>query len=363
MLKLSFRLILYIYEDDRLKINTNVDHDAIMRESVRSFLLAAAFLLTSVLVGTLGYMVIEGYSGLDAFYMTMLIVSSVGFGEVLPLSDAGKIFTSVYMVLNLGIFAYIVSVISRYIFEGEFRKIFTTLIFNKRTRKLDNHIIVVGYGRTGAKTCDELKKSGKKFVLVENKDSALKYVPEKPGFEVITDDATEEEVLIRAGIKSAKSIIITLPNDADNMLICITAKGLNPNVNIIARASNEGAEKKLYRAGANKVVKPFAIGGIHMAHLITQPHVIEFLEILTGMTKQDLKLEEFQFNELKEEYRNKTIKELDIRKNTGATVLGIKDPAEGFIFDPNSDTVVENGDVLIILGSEEHIDRFKMYCV
>lgn len=334
-----------------------------MSESVRSFLIAAGFLLTSVMVGTFGYMIIEGYDGLDAFYMTMLIVSSVGFGEVLPLSDAGKVFTSIYMVLNLGIFAYIVSVISRYIFEGEFRKIFTTLIFNKKPKKLNNHIIVVGYGKTGAKTCDELVKSNKEFILIEHNDSALRYVPEKRDFQVINDDATQEEALIKAGIDRASSLIITLPNDADNMLICITARGLNPNLNIIARASEENAEKKLYRAGANKVVKPFAIGGIHMAHLITQPYVIEFLEILTGMTRQDLKLEEFKFNELKEEYKNKTIKELDIRKNTGATVIGIKDPLEGFIFDPNSDTVVENGDVLIILGSEENIDKFKMYCV
>lgn len=334
-----------------------------MSDSVRSFIIAASVLLGSVLIGTYGYMLIEGYTFLDALYMTMLIVSSVGFGEVAPLSSNGKIFTSIYMLLNLGIFAYIVSVISRYIFEGEFRKIFATLIFNKKPKKLNNHIIVVGYGRTGAKTCDELLKSKMEFVLIENKEAAFKYIPEKPSFAVIRDDATKEEVLMKAGINEAKSIIITLPNDADNMLICITARGLNPAINIVARASEESAEKKLYRAGANKVVKPFALGGIHMAHLITQPYVIEFLEILTGITRQDLKLEEFEFNELKENYKNKTIKELDIRNNTGATVIGLKDPKKGFIFDPNSDTVIENGDILIILGTDESITKFKMYCV
>jgi voltage-gated potassium channel len=144
------------------------------------------------------------------------------------------------------------------------------------------------------------------------------------------------------------------------MLICITAKGLNPNINIVARASEESAEKKLYRAGATKVVKPFALGGIHMAHIITQPHVIEFLEILTGVSDQNLKLEEFKFEELKKEFHNKSIEELDIRKNTGATIIGLKDE-KGFTFDPNSETIIRENDIMIVLGSEENLQKFKTY--
>lgn len=320
-------------------------------------------LLVSIGTGTITFTVLEDYSLLDAFYMTMLMVSTVGFREVSPLSDNGKLFASIYMMFNLGIYAYIVSVISRYIFEGEFRKIFTTFIFNKRTKKLKNHVIVVGYGKTGAKTCDELVKSNEQFVLIENDPDVLQYLPEMPRFQVVKEDATREEVLMKARIEEAKSLIVTLPSDADNMIICITAKGINPNLNIIARASEESAEKKLYRAGANKVVKPFAIGGIHMAHLITQPYVIEFLEILTGIKEQDLQLEEYMFNELKEDFKNKTIKELDIRQNTGATVIGVKDPEKGFIFDPNSETPIKKGDILIVLGSQESLKKFQMYCV
>ncbi len=332
-----------------------------MSDSVRSFLYAALVLFTSLLIGVLGYVFIEGYGFLDAIYMTMLLISTVGFSEVAPLSENGKLFTSIYMLFNLGIYAYIVSVISRYIFEGEFQKIFTTFIFNKKTKRVTDHIIVVGYGRTGAKTCDELLKSKEKFILIENNQEAIKYLPKKPNFQIITDDASKEEVLHQAGIEEATSLIITLPDDAENMLICITAKGLNPNINIVARASEESAEKKLYRAGASKVVKPFALGGIHMAHIITQPHVIELLEILTGVADQNLKLEEFKFQELKPEYQNKTIRDLDIRKNTGATVIGLKDDVKGFIFDPNSDTIIGKGDILIVLGSEKNIEQFKMY--
>lgn len=320
-------------------------------------------LLVSIGIGTIAFATLEGYSLLDAFYMTMLMVSTVGFREVSPLTDNGKRFASLYMVFNLGIYAYIVSVISRYIFEGEFKKIFTTFIFNNKTKKLKNHVIVVGYGKTGARTCDELLKNGQQFILIENDPEVLQYLPEVPRFQIIKEDATREEVLMKARIEVAKSMIVTLPNDADNMIICITAKGINPNLNIIARASEESAEKKLYRAGANKVVKPFAIGGIHMAHLITQPHVIEFLEILTGIKEQDLQLEEYMFNELKEDFKNKTIKELDIRQNTGATVIGLKDPEKGFIFDPNSETIIKKGDVLIVLGSHDSLKKFQMYCV
>ncbi len=320
-------------------------------------------LLVSIGIGTIAFATLEGYSLLDAFYMTMLMVSTVGFREVSPLTDNGKLFASLYMVFNLGIYAYIVSVISRYIFEGEFKKIFTTFIFNNKTKKLKNHVIVVGYGKTGARTCDELLKNGQQFILIENDPEVLQYLPEVPRFQIIKEDATREEVLMKARIEVAKSMIVTLPNDADNMIICITAKGINPNLNIIARASEESAEKKLYRAGANKVVKPFAIGGIHMAHLITQPHVIEFLEILTGIKEQDLQLEEYMFNELKEDFKNKTIKELDIRQNTGATVIGLKDPEKGFIFDPNSETIIKKGDVLIVLGSHDSLKKFQMYCV
>lgn len=320
-------------------------------------------LLVSIGTGTITFTLLEDYSLLDAFYMTMLMVSTVGFREVSPLSDSGKLFSSFYMMFNLGIYAYIVSVISRYIFEGEFRKIFATFIYNKKNRKLKNHVIVIGYGRTGARACDELVKSEQQFVLIENDPGVLQYLPEMPRFQVVKEDATREEVLMKARVEQAKSLIVTLPNDADNMIICITAKGINPNINIIARASEESAEKKLYRAGANKVVKPFAIGGIHMAHLITQPYVIEFLEILTGIKEQDLQLEEYMFNELKEEFKNKTIKELDIRQNTGATVIGVKDPEKGFVFDPNSETPIKKGDILIVLGSQESLKKFQMYCV
>ena len=326
------------------------------------FIWAIGLLITSALVGTIGYMLIDGYELMDAFYMSMLVISTVGFQEVKPLSDSGRIFTSFYLIFNFASLAYAISVISVYVFEGEFRKIFKSYLISKKVERLKNHVIVCGYGRNGAKACEELLKSRQKFVVIESNPETLKFLPENYSFEVITGSALEEDVLLLAGIQRAKALIISQQNDADNIVIALTARELNPTIQIVSKASNDSSEKKLHVAGAKSVVKPYALGGIHLANLVTRPYVIEFLELITGVGDHNLKLEEFTFTDLKEEYQNKTIKELNIRKNTGATVIGLKDPDKGFIFNPDSDFIIAKDDVIILFGTDESIDMFKMYC-
>jgi voltage-gated potassium channel len=307
-------------------------------------------------------MIIDDYTLMDAFYMSMLVISTVGFQEVSPLSDAGKVFTSFYLIFNFASLAYAISVITIYVFEGEFRQVFKGYLISKKVKKLNNHVIVCGYGRNGAKACDELLKSKQQFVVIESNVETLKFIPEDASFEVITGNALDEEVLILAGIARAKALIISLQNDADNIVIALTARELNPAVQIVSKASHDSSEKKLHSAGAKSVVKPYSLGGIHLANLVTRPYVIEFLELITGVGDHNLKLEEFTFRDLKDEYQNKTIKELDIRRQTGATVIGLKDPEKGFIFNPDSDFVISVDDVLILFGSDESIANFKMYC-
>jgi voltage-gated potassium channel len=178
----------------------------------------------------------------------------------------------------------------------------------------------------------------------------------------VVDNAVREETLVEAGIERAKAIITTLSSDPDNIMISLTARELNPDIVIVARASEDSSERKLYMAGASKVVKPHALGGIHLAHLVTKPYVVKFLETITGVSDENFSLEEFKFKELKDEYKNKTISDLDIRQNTGATVIGISDPIEGFIFNPGVDTKIADGDVLIVFGTGESINKFHMYC-
>lgn len=321
--------------------------------------LGLLLLLFSVFIGMLGFMVIEDFSTIEAFYMAIITLSTVGFNEIKPLSDSGRIFTGFYIIFNLGIFAYAISIITTYIVEGEFREFFYQYIINKRVERMQNHIIVCGFGRNGTKTCEELLRSHRQFILVEQNANLTDAFPEDPNFEYIIGDATTDDTLLSAGIDRAEAIITTLPRDTDNVFITLTARELNPHVYIISRATEESAAKKLYRAGVDQVVMPDAIGGVHMAQLITKPEVIAFLNMLTGVSSEHLKLEDITYDELREEYRNKSIKELDVRRHTGATVIGFKSKTSGFTFNPPGELHIGQGDTIIIIGTSQNISSFK----
>ena len=343
--------------------NKTLQSIAPRKRYVNRTILALMLLILSLCTGLSGFMLIEKFNFVEAFYMTVLTLSTVGFNEVRELSDIGRIFTSCYIIVNLGIFAFVVSTLTSYLFEGEIVDLLNKYMTGKNVKKLNNHIIVCGYGRNGIRTCSELHATSTDFILIENDPDISEKFPKDANFQFVIGDATTDDTLIVAGVKRAKAIITTLPNDADNVFISLTARELNPNIFIISRASEESSEKKLYRAGVNRVVMPDAIGGKHMAQLITKPHVIEFLNLMDGMgaEERDLRLEDFTFSELKKEFQNKSIRELDIRRKTGATIIGYKDREMGFTFNPGGDTLIKNGDALILIGTEQDIEKFKNY--
>ncbi|MFA0962201.1 TrkA family potassium uptake protein [Roseivirga sp. BDSF3-8] len=333
-------------------------------KNFRRLIYAILLLFLSLLVGCAGYCFIEGYSLLEAFYMSMLTMSTVGFNEVRQLSQAGQLFTSLYILANIIIFAYAVSVIATFIFEGELQKIFKTIISDKKVRELENHIIVCGLGRNGLKACEELRRSDQPFVIIENDEDIVDRVAVPENFPCVPGDATSDEVLKSAGIEKAKCIITTLSKDADNVFISLTARELNPSIYIISRSSEESSEKKLLRAGADRVVMPDALGGLHMAQLVTKPYVIEFLDLLSGVGgyTEKLMLEEVGYHNVLHSYRDKSISELDVRKNTGATIIAITDRSRnGFQFNPSGSTRITEGVVLIILGKKGEIDGFRKH--
>lgn len=333
-----------------------------MHKSLITPLRAVLLLLSSVVIGILGFSYIEGYPLLDAFYMATITLSTVGFQEVQPLSANGKLFTALYIVLNFGIIAYVVSALTTYVFEGEWRRMYKKFLTRREVKKLKNHVIVCGYGRNGSKACEELEKSDRNFVVIENDSKIIEGISINSNIQVIAGDATQDDSLHKARIEKAHSIITTLPGDSDNVFITLTARELNPNINIIARATNENAEKKLYRAGVNSVVMPDTLGGLHMAYLVTRPSVIEFLDILSGVGPKQLQLEEFKFSQFKDQYKNKSIGELNIRRDIGVTVVGIKKGGHNFTFDPGADMIISEDDVLIVLGKQEDITKFSKYC-
>ncbi|SET43952.1 potassium channel family protein [Hymenobacter actinosclerus] len=333
--------------------------DAWLRFNLTRILGALALMISALVAGIVGFMWIENYSFLDALFMTMITVSTVGYEEVAPLSDAGKLFVSVYIFFNLLILAYLLSVLSAYIFEGGLRTMFAMLKNDQQIRHYSGHVIVCGFGRNGRKAYLELRASGADVVVVEQDEAILSAAPndEHGPMAVVRGDATLDESLRAAGIERARALITALPKDADNVFVTLTARELAPGITIVARASLKSSETKLLRAGANSVVMPDEIGGSHMANLIMRPEVIRFLDMISGLGPHRLRLEELRTEELRPELRGQSIRQLDVRSRTGSTVIGLRHEAGGFTISPPSDLAPGPGDVMLFLGTEEQIVR------
>ncbi|GAA4497500.1 potassium channel protein [Hymenobacter ginsengisoli] len=320
--------------------------------------LALGLLVFSFAVGVGGFMGIEHYPLLDAFYMTVITASTVGFGEVHPLSDMGRLFTSFYILFNLLVVAYLVSVLTTYIFDGELRHLFRMIRADQEIKSFRDHVIVCGFGRNGFKAYDELRHSGTRAVVIEQNQQLLTAANEAMHAQIpaVFGDATTETTLRQAGIEHARALITTLPKDADNVFVALTARELNPHLTIISRASARSSVSKLISAGANSVVMPDEIGGSHMANLIIRPEVIKFLDMISGLDPNKLRLEELPYNELKPSMRGQSIRELDVRSRTGATIIALRRGENGELeVSPAADYRTMAGDVLLVLGNEAQI--------
>ncbi|HEY6162512.1 MAG TPA: potassium channel protein [Bacteroidia bacterium] len=312
-----------------------------------------------VLIGVVGFMLIEHYNLLDAFYMTIITVATVGFNEVHPLSEAGRVFTSFLIITSFGTFAYAVSSITKYIVDGEFNLYFKNLQVNQAIEKLDNHVIICGYGRNGRQAAHVLKNHNQRFVVIESKKTVVNTLTHKFKDLIVEGDATQDEVLEKAGIGRARALITTLPEDADNLFIVLSARSLNAKLFIISRASDDNSDKKLKTAGANNVIMPDRVGGAHMASLVLKPDVMEFLDFITGQGTDNIKLEEITFDNLREEFRNKSMRDLEIRNKSGANIIGFKTANGEYIVNPSPDTKMIHDAKLFVLGTTEQIHKLK----
>lgn len=334
--------------------------DRNVRRLIRAFYLATI----SVVVGVIGYMSIEGYSVWDAFYMTVITISTVGFSEVYELSFHGRMFTAVFIIFNISLVAYIVSIISRYLFEGELRDVFTNYLSKREVNKMKDHVIICGYGRNGYTASKELERDKIPFVVIDNNaDLVQSRLEENQDVPVIRGDATDESVLLDAGVDRAQALIAAIPNDAANVFITLTAKELNPRIKIIARASLANSEKRLLKAGADNVVMPNVVGGHYMANLIHKPQVVEFLGMLNGVGDLKLELEDIAYEDLKTEYRDITLAEMNVRSVSDVTFIGLRDGDKQYHFNPKGETRVTKGDVLILLGVPEAVKKFENHFI
>jgi voltage-gated potassium channel len=321
--------------------------------------IAIALMCLSILLGMGGFIVLEGYDWIDAFYMSIITIGTVGFNEVHELSPEGKVFTSLYIILNLCLFAFIVSVITQYLFEGELKNTFKEIRAGKKIKRMKNHVIVCGYGRNGSKAVEELLKSKKKVVVIEADKSLIDDKTNHPDLAFIEDNAIQDEVLVSAGIGHASAIITTLPSDADNVFISLTARQLNPKVKIISRASQAHSESKLKRAGADHVIMPEVIGGFHMASMVTNPDMMHFSDLIRGEEDANLRIKEFSYEQFSEDFRNKTLGGINMKKNKKVLVVAYVSPVKGFVFNPDDDIQLQPGGSLILLADRESLDQFK----
>ena len=313
-----------------------------------------------LIIGVFGFIIIEDYTFLEAFYMCIITISTVGFQEIHPFSDAGRIFASILIISSIGIYFYGATALAKFIIEGEFRKFFKHYNVNKKIEKLENHVIICGYGRTGRQICLELQDDNIPFIVIESRENVIEYIKEENNILFYDGDATEEETLLLAGIKKAKAIITTLPEDPDNVYVVLAARELNPDITIISRASIESSESKLKRAGADNVIMPEKIGGAHMAALVTKPYITEFIANLTGQGSDiSLTFEELSLSNISDEYKHKSIRDLDIRNRTGANVIGLRMNDGSFKINPSPEILIDPNAKLILLGSQKQIQEMR----
>jgi voltage-gated potassium channel len=313
----------------------------------RQFILSLLFIAMVILLGTSGYVIIEGWSLFDALYMTITTITTVGYGEVLPLSDSGRVFTMVLIVFGVGTILYTFNNAARIVIEGEVQELFGRRKLEKRIKGLRDHYIVCGYGRMGNVICKELREQGARFIVIEKEAAAVDSSESDTLF--IKGDATKDEVLREAGIERAKGLISVLSTDAENLYVVLSAKVLNPELNIVARAGEEGSEQKLLRAGADRVVSPYHIGGLRIAHTLLKPAVVDFIEFATRSGNIDLQMEEVYVQE-GASIAGTTLDECGIGRELGIIIVAIKRTGGEMRFNPTFRTTIKPGDILIALG-------------
>lgn len=320
--------------------------------------IAIILFIFTLLSGILGYHFIEKMSFFDALYMTVITISTVGFQEVRPLSLPGRILTIGIISTGIMVAAYTIGTILRMIIEGEMKKTLERKKVERKIAQLKNHYIVCGYGRIGSLVCKELSNHNKDFVVIDNNPEAIEEMG-NTGFLYMAHDATDEEILMKAGIMHAKGIVTAVRSDADNVFITLTARGLRPDIFVLARASEEKNEKKLKRAGATRVVSPYLIGGKRMAQVLIRPTVVDFIDIAVMEGNLGLLMEEAIIHE-KSPLIGKNLIESNLRKDFGVIIVLIKKYNGEMIFNPQPTEILEQNDVIVVLGKKESMKKMNV---
>ncbi|QFZ93088.2 potassium channel family protein [Synechococcus elongatus] len=315
-------------------------------------------LLLLIVVGTLGYQLIEGWTGLDALYMTITTLATVGFGEVNPLSPKGRLFTILLILAGLILIGYVIKTATEALAEGYFQETLRDRRLRHLLNRLHNHYIICGFGRTGQEIAREFNAEALPFVVLDNDEAAIDTAI-AAGFQAFVGDATLDEVLIKAGIERARCLVAAMPSDADNLYAILSAKTLNPELRTIARASSAEAVQKLRRGGADAVVSPYITGGRRMAAAARRPQAIDFIDDLTSASERSVYIDEFLLEQPRSRFLGRTLRDADLRGRSGALILAIRRTDGTLIAGPTGETYLELGDLLLCLGTRQQLQALE----
>ncbi|MHB0976966.1 MAG: potassium channel family protein [Candidatus Aquicultorales bacterium] len=324
---------------------------------VRRIWIAAGLIAVIVFVGWLGYMVIQGFSALDALYMTVITISTVGFREVRPLDPAGKVFTLFLILAGSGTLFYALLTIAEFAIEGHLTGILEKNRMARRIKRMEDHYIVCGYGRVGEQIANEITQANIPLVVIERNPERIAHL-QAIGLLHVEGDAADDHVLLAAGIKIAKGLVAAVDTDAENVFVTLSARQLNPELRIIARALTAEAEKKLYRAGADKVVSTILMGARRMAQLLIHPEIANYLDLISRTTVGEYRLAEFKVG-LESPLAGRELKEADVRGRTGALIMAVKHKDGTINHNPAPTTVLHQGDRLIVLGTADQLESLR----
>ena len=318
--------------------------------------LALLIILTIAFAGSIGYVYFEGYTYIEALYMTMITVSTVGFNEVRPLSDAGRIFTMFLIITSFGTFAYAISSLSKYVITGAYAQYFKKYKMDKQIDKLEGHIVICGAGNNGEEAIRNLQAHNKDIVVIETDEKLIEFLKEK-NIPHIHGDATDEDVLLRAGIKNASALITTLPKDTDNVFVVLTAREFNSAMRIISRCAADSSRSKLKSAGANNIIMPDKVGGARMAGFVVNQNVNRFLDKISLTEINEPYLTEFQSSEFPEEIRSGTVSHVLNYLDSTSKLIGMRTADGVYIVNPEDSTSIPGSCELFFLGTTEEIKQ------
>ena len=323
--------------------------------------IAIVALLSILCLGTVGFHYLEGWNFLESLYATVVTLSTVGYGDFIPRSGEGMMFTVFLIIVGVGTMLYTVGLITETMIEGRLNIILGKGRLEKMIKKIQDHYIICGCGRIGRLICKELAEEKVDFVVIDNNQEVIQRIEEE-GYLHYKGDATQDKTLLAAGIKKAKGIICVLPSDAENLYVILTARELNQDIFILSRSEDEESEKRLLRAGANRVESPYMMGGMRMAMAILRPAMLDFVELTTMKQSLELRMDEIAVCE-GSSYIGKSLEDSQIRQKFGLIVVAVKKESGKMIFNPMAKYVLESNDKLIVLGEVENINLFTNTCL